>query len=314
MRQSYSNGVTPEQIAEAKKLDLFSYLSLYEPDELVHVAGNEYCTRTHDSLKISNCLWRWCSRDIAGRTALDYLIKVRGASFVDAVKHLCSVSSTLHEKTAVNHSSTQRPQERAPFILPAGNFTNNVVIDYLCNKRGLPQEVVAACIKRKLIYEAKEHHNAVFVGYDKGGLPRFATLRGCYEKPFKKDVAGSDKSIGFSLPARSPDADILGVFESAIDAISFGVLQSQGECTHLLSLGGVATVALERYLSDYPQIKQVVLGLDNDAQGRKASAKIATWLEGRGYEVHDMPPQLGKDYNEELLARRALQQKKQQCR
>ncbi|HMM31852.1 MAG TPA: DUF3991 and toprim domain-containing protein [Clostridia bacterium] len=313
MRQSYNNGVTPEQIAEAKKLDLFSYLSLYEPNELVHVAGNEYCTRTHDSLKISNGLWRWCSRDIAGRTALDYLIKVRGISFVDAVKQLCSFSVPLPERTATNKSAT-KPQERAPFFLPAANFTNNVVIDYLCNKRGLPQEVVASCIKRKLIYEAKEHHNAVFVGYDKSGLPRFATLRGCYEKPFKKDVEGSNKAIGFSLPARSPQADIVCVFESAIDAISFGVLHQKGDCSHLLSLGGVAPLALERYLSDYPQIKQVVLGLDNDAQGRKASAKIAALLEGRGYEVHDMPPQLGKDYNEELLARRALKRDREQCR
>lgn len=46
--------VSKEQIEKARQLDLLTYLRLYEPDELVHFAGNTYCTREHDSLKISN--------------------------------------------------------------------------------------------------------------------------------------------------------------------------------------------------------------------------------------------------------------------
>ena len=46
--------VTPEQIAKAKEVDLLTYLQHYEPQELVHVGGDTYCTREHDSLKISN--------------------------------------------------------------------------------------------------------------------------------------------------------------------------------------------------------------------------------------------------------------------
>ncbi len=46
--------VTPEQIAQAKEMDLLTYLRSYEPDNLVHFSGNTYCTREHDSLKISN--------------------------------------------------------------------------------------------------------------------------------------------------------------------------------------------------------------------------------------------------------------------
>lgn len=44
----------PDVVAEAKKLDLLTYLQNYEPQELVHVSGNVYCTKTHDSLRISN--------------------------------------------------------------------------------------------------------------------------------------------------------------------------------------------------------------------------------------------------------------------
>ena len=46
--------VTREMIDRAKKMDLLTYLQTHEPQELVHFGGNTYCTREHDSLKISN--------------------------------------------------------------------------------------------------------------------------------------------------------------------------------------------------------------------------------------------------------------------
>lgn len=307
--------VTEKQIAEAKKLDLFTYLQLYEPDELVHVSGDAYSTRTHDSVVINNGKWYQRSSNIGGRTALKYLEKVQGYTFVDAVKKICGVSHSYPDTARHNPPVIKGNQEKRLFSLPAANFTNNVVIDYLCNKRGLPKEVVLSLIKRKLVYETREHHNAVFVGYDKGGIPRYATIRGCYEKPFKKEQEGSNKAVGFSIPSLTSEADMICVFESVIDAISFRVMnRGTSECAHFLSLGGLSPLALERYLKDYPDIKQIVLGLDNDEGGRKATAKITAMMEARGYEVHDMPPKLGKDYNEELLARRELQRDKDQCR
>ena len=76
--------LTKEQIQRAKEWDLLSYLQAFEPGELKQCGPHEYCTRTHDSLKISNGKWCWNSRGIGGRTALDYLIKVRGMDFVAA--------------------------------------------------------------------------------------------------------------------------------------------------------------------------------------------------------------------------------------
>ena len=46
--------VTPEQITQAKEIDLLTYLRNCDPHQLVHVSGGTYCTREHDSLKISN--------------------------------------------------------------------------------------------------------------------------------------------------------------------------------------------------------------------------------------------------------------------
>lgn len=74
----------PEELAEVKKLDLLTYLSNYEPNELVRRSRNDYVTRTHDNLHMTNGMWMWWSRVIGGKTALDYLIKVYDMPFLDA--------------------------------------------------------------------------------------------------------------------------------------------------------------------------------------------------------------------------------------
>ena len=80
--------IPPSVVQEIKWMDLLTYLKNYEPYELVHFSGNTYTTRTHDSLKISNGKWMWWSQRTGGRSALDYLIKVRGYSFLEAVELL----------------------------------------------------------------------------------------------------------------------------------------------------------------------------------------------------------------------------------
>ena len=75
-----------EAIERARQVDLLTYLQTCEPQELVHVSGNVYCTRTHDSLRISNGKWCWFSRGTGGYSALDYLIKVKGCSFMEAME------------------------------------------------------------------------------------------------------------------------------------------------------------------------------------------------------------------------------------
>ena len=80
--------IPPSVVQEVKRMDLLTYLKNYEPYELVHFSGNTYTTRTHDSLKISNGKWMWWSQRTGGRSALDYLIKVRGYSFLEAVELL----------------------------------------------------------------------------------------------------------------------------------------------------------------------------------------------------------------------------------
>ena len=80
--------IPPETVSKAREMDLLTYLRNYEPDELVHFGGSTYCTREHDSLKISNGKWCWFSRGIGGTSALDYLIKVKDVPFLEAVERI----------------------------------------------------------------------------------------------------------------------------------------------------------------------------------------------------------------------------------
>jgi hypothetical protein len=86
--------ISAEDITQAKQMDLLTYLKSYEPQELVRVSGSTYCTREHDSLKISNGKWHWFSRDIGGKTDLDYLIKVKDYSFLQAVETILGRAAT----------------------------------------------------------------------------------------------------------------------------------------------------------------------------------------------------------------------------
>lgn len=55
--------IAADDILKAREMDLMTYLRNYEPQELVRVSGNTYCTREHESLRISNGKWYWFSHD-----------------------------------------------------------------------------------------------------------------------------------------------------------------------------------------------------------------------------------------------------------
>jgi len=137
--------VTKEQIAQAKQMGLLSYLQTYDPQELVHVRGDVYSTRTHDSLKISNGKWCWWSHHIGGKSALDYLVKVEGMIFTEAVERLCGIRC-IPEKIK---SHTIR---RKRFKLPKANDDNDRVMEYL-TERGIDAQILSNCIGTKRLYQ-----------------------------------------------------------------------------------------------------------------------------------------------------------------
>ena len=292
--------VTESEIRAAKQMDLLTYLQIYEPHELVK-EGAGYHTRTHDSLKISNGMWHWFSRGIGGKTALEYLINVKGMDFVPAVHSLCGVGGILPP-------TLSQPQKAIKvFELPPAYPDSQRITRYL-RQRGISPEVIRRCIDEGIVYEADRYHNAVFIGKDGEGVPRYAMQRSTGEKTLKLEVDGSDKRCCFSMKGTG---DMLIVSESAIDALSMATLMKQARKPwrnyHYLSLGGVSIkkqsdvlpMALKQYLSDHPEIKRIRLALDNDKIGHGAAEQIMDALADQ-YEISASFPKHGKDFNEQL--------------
>ena len=306
--------VTPEAIAQAKQMDLLTYLQNFDPQELVKESATSYCTREHDSLKISNGKWNWFSRRIGGRTALDYLIKVKGYSFTEAVETIVSKGPVRPVVTPIS-----KPASEKILRLPELSPTTYRVQEYLRN-RGIHQSIIDHCIRSNILAETVNYHNAVFIGSDKAGVPRYAALRGTIGD-FKKEVSGSDKHYSFSI-TENPNATTVHLFESAIDLMSYATLRlyetPNWKEDALLSLAGVfktkrenvVPIALEQFLRDHPQIKTLRLHLDNDEVGRGAAQGIIGGL-GDKYTVINEPPPRGKDVNQFLQFRVGLLHRKE---
>ncbi|MNW32584.1 hypothetical protein D3C74_95290 [compost metagenome] len=303
--------LSKEQIEQAKQLDLLTYLQVYEPYELVRYSRNVYCTRTHDSLKISNGKWFWWSRGIGGRSALDYLIKVKGLTFPEAVLELTGQDSIERPHRDIQYD-TVTPSSKE-FELPERSNNNERVIAYL-SKRGIDRSVIDFCLASKRLYESRPYHNAVFVGFDQQGIPRYAAIRGTSKTRYMGEVGGSDKRYSFSIAAKEAGQS-LHLFESAIDLLSYCTLEklkgSDWRRMHLLSLGGISKpsmgkeqarspAALTQYLSVHPEIRRLVLHLDNDEPGRAASS-IIHLLYSPELAISDKTPRKGKDVNDMLV-------------
>lgn len=312
-------GVTAEQIEQAKRWDLLSYLQAHEPQELKRSGPHEYRTVTHDSLVISNGKWHWCSRGFGGTTALDYLIKVRDMPFVEAVQTLCDGRAAPFLSQPVNKT----PESPKPFELPEPNGDNKRLIAYL-RSRGIDPEIIHLCIQAGILYENRKYHNCVFVGRDKAGTARFACMRGTIGG-FKQDVEGSDKRYNFCLPSCAPPSRFVAVFESPIDALSYATLRKMEtnawDRYHYLSLGGTSPLALLQYLKVHPEIDHVYLYLDNDKAGLDGMAKIRAaiytdeTLDARVKMITAEPPpkESGKDYNQALQKRLAQSRPHPKC-
>ena len=307
--------IAPEVITEAKRMDLLTYLREYEPGELVKFSSNTYTTRTHDSLKISNGKWMWWSRGIGGKSALDYLIKVRGMYFVQAVQTIMgngSVSFPTYENI--------KSYEEQPLLLPEKSPTTDVVFDYLFG-RGIDFEIINHCLEQELIIESLPYHNVVFIGYDEGKEPKYAAYRATNQSRIMGDCTGSKKQYSFRLTAENTGE--VHLFECAIDLLSYATLMKlEGKDWrqyNLVSLAGVYSpkqkikdskvpVTLSRLLEKDKTIRRIVLHLDNDIAGRKATKALQTILSDK-YEVVDDPPQYGKDVNDFLCKRLGIKDK-----
>ena len=299
--------VPPELVKKAKSIDLLTFMQTYYPQEVVRETHNQWCTKTHDSLKMSNGFWHWCSRGIGGKNAVDYFEKAQHIKFPLSVK---IVLDKMQIRTPI--FVEQQEKRTKNLILPEKNSSSDRVISYL-KSRGIDEEIIKYAIEKHLIYEEKHYHNVVFVGYDEMGNARYAGCRATNESNIKNDATGSNKMYSFKLESNQK-TDKIFVFEGAIDALSYATLfklyGQNWEDKTLISLAGVyqpakvlseskVPITIKNYLEKHPEIKKIYLCLDSDEAGRNAAKALKNVLSA-SYEVIDKPPKKGKDYNEYL--------------
>ncbi len=273
-----------EQIDRANATDLVSFL-LSQGEELDR-AGREYRLKRHDSLTVRENKWYRHSRGKGGGP-IDFVMEIYGKSFTEAVELLTGEKGTMP------------PKDTEQFRLPPRSSDSKAVKQYLTVARHIDEDVSGFFISSGDIYEEAAHRNAVFVGRDESGIPRYAHQKGTAGS-FRLDVKGSEKAYNFAYRG---EGERLFVFEAPIDLLSFLCLfKKEWQKQSYLSLGGVSEKALMRFLSDRPNITTVFLCLDSDTAGAQACTRLNSLIPEQ-YTVNRLVP-LFKDWNE-VLQRKA---------
>ena len=273
------------QIDRANAVSLEDFLR--SQGESLKRCGKDMEWKAHDSLKVRGNKWHRFSNDTGGYP-IDFVMEFYGKSFPEAVEML------IGEKGEGQLEAVPAPSPE--FRLPMRNVTNANARSYLVTERKIDEGLVDRFLNAGDVYEDAKYHNVVFVGRDPKNMPRYAHCRGTKDK-FRLDVAGSDKSYGFSYQGKN---DQLYVFEAPIDLLSFINLFSKNwDERSYLSLGGVAYKALQQFIGDHKEISTIYLCLDNDEAGEAACIHLNKEIP-EDMKVFRMKPPV-KDWNELLI-------------
>jgi hypothetical protein len=240
--------------------------------------------------------------------------------FLEAVRQIAG-RAAVQPPVFVSQKEQAKPKT---FVLPTASLHSTSMLNYL-TRRGIDMEILQYCMDAGRLYESHPYHNAVFVGMDENGKTRYAALRGT---GFMGEAEGSDKHYSFGIPAER-DSNALHLFESPIDLLSYATLVKlhgkEWRREYLLSLSGVyqpkenaeettIPAALERFLANTPDIREIALRFDNDKTGRLAVQTIQATLPDRYEIVYKPPPSGCKDYNDYLCDRLGLPRTKKKER
>jgi hypothetical protein len=290
---------TDEQKQRANSVDLVDFLQR-QGEHLIR-SGREWRWKRFDSVTVRGNEWFRHSRKEGGH-AIDFVQQFFGLSFPEAVTLLLGGESGVEW----NQTSKSAPAPRKDFKLPEANPDMRRVFAYLIKQRFIDRDVLSHFAHKKLVYEDKEYHNAVFVGLDEKGVARHAHKRGTYTQgePYKGNVEGSDPKYSFHWIGES---DILHVFEAPVDMLSFITLNKNSWQRHsYVTLDGVSEHAMLRQLELNPHLKSVVLCLDHDEAGIEATGRLKEILSGKGYADISVMQSQYKDWNEDLKAKNGV--------
>lgn len=283
--------LTDEQCRTARLTDLVSFLR--SRGETLTRSGSEFAWQSHSGkVTIRGNLW-YDQYERIGGDAIDFAKRFYNKSYPEAVIFLLEGGSC-----SLSNSPEQR-RETKQFIIPERNDNSNRVTTYLTVNRGIDINILNDFIRDEMIYESKKHHNAVFVGYDKNGLPRHANMRGIGSKStYKCNAVGSIPDYSFH---RYGNSSSIYLFEAPIDMLSYITMHQDNWQEHsYASACSVSDKVLFKCLKDNPNLNQVYICFDNDEPGQLAAKRIKNKLTEMNISSQILVPSL-KDWNEDLL-------------
>lgn len=282
---------TKEQREQARRTDLANFL--ISQGEKVKKSGSEYeWLDGSQKVTIRGHLW-YHQYEQKGGDAIDFIRKFYNKDYAEAVQMLLS----NYGGQIVNLQTTEREQKS--FILPPRNDRMSRVFSYLLLTREIDKDVLFEFVRKKMIYESADFHNAVFVGYDSNGKPRHAHKRGTVtSNPYKGNVAGSQLEYSFHFNGTS---DKIFLFEAPIDMLSYISMYKENWKEHSYAAScSISDRVLFQCLKDNLNIKNVFLCFDNDEAGQTANKRIAEKLNSMNIKSKILIP-IHKDWNEDIL-------------
>ena len=298
---------TDEEKQLANSVDLEQFLHMR--GEKLERAGREYKliyydgSGKHDSITINGSAW-FDHKNQVGGGAIKFMRHFYGMDFQTAMNELLGRSvSSICRSPPKAEVKEEKPKE---FKLPEKNSDMHRVYAYLIKQRFIAPEIITHFARQHTLYEDKEHHNAVFVGFDENGVPRQAHNRSTnsFGKTFRMTCEGSDTRYSF---AHFGESEKLFVFEAPIDMLSYLTLYPQDWQKHsYIAMNGVYENAVLTALKNHSNLEEIVLCTDNDEGGIDAAQRLTDILKEHGYEnISRIIPE-NKDFNEDLKARNGI--------
>lgn len=260
----------------------------------------------------------WNARTRRPLNPIDFIAEYEGISAAEAVNKAIDFYQKMDYQNMerfVYDEEKDKAYTIEGMYLPNKDNNNERVIQYLCNERGLSEDLINTLIDCGMIYQ-DIHRNAVFVGYDEKNEPSFGFRRGT-ERNFQRDCAGSYKLSGYFI---DDDTDKLLIAESVIDGLSYKTLHPT-EKVKLLCCSGAGTMINTFYHNLYVRknvfknIKTIILGTDHDKAGKRAKEEFNLWINEYNKRNPESPFKvedavfIGKDINEELMRKKNIENK-----
>ena len=296
---------TPEDIARAEQQTAADIARLFQDNGYtIKFIRNDYwqATRPDDNRAIgiyNDGAYDYYSGEKT-HGMINTVMKYFNMRFPDAVATL--LGGKLVRTNTFSQTKTNKAEQRTELRLPKDIGKKSHIKKYLCEKRGLPEDVVLAFEEKGYIFASKFDRfiNINFLGNDYTGKPAFCCWRGTLGEKYRGNVAGSDKRYPFRWLGNS---EKVFVFESPIDLLSYIALSENDNWKEdsYIALSGTDITGLEEFLKRNTKIKEVYACLDNDEAGKEGNENIQKVVSqiNADAKVEILVPK-AKDWNEDL--------------